>query len=41
LDLLPRFANHLPVIIIARLLWGAEEMSDQLLSWSKRHWSGM
>jgi cytochrome P450 len=33
-DLLPNFAQHLPVIIIARLLGVPEDMSDQLLKWS-------
>ncbi len=33
-DLLPQFAQHLPVIIIARLLGVPEEMSEQLLKWS-------
>ena len=33
-DLLPHFAQHLPVIIIARLLGVPENMSDQLLKWS-------
>lgn len=33
-DLLPQFAQHLPVIIIARLLGVPEAMSDQLLVWS-------
>ncbi len=33
-DLLPAFAQKLPVIVIARLLGVPEEMSDQLLAWS-------
>jgi cytochrome P450 len=33
-DLLPTFAQKLPVIIIARLLGVPEEMSDDLLRWS-------
>ncbi len=33
-DLLPAFAQKLPVIIIARLLGVPEEMSDDLLRWS-------
>jgi len=33
-DLLPHFAQKLPVIIIARLLGVPEEMSDDLLRWS-------
>ncbi|MFD1912338.1 cytochrome P450 [Halodurantibacterium flavum] len=33
-DLLPVFAQKLPVIVIARLLGVPEEMSDQLLHWS-------
>ncbi|PWE31026.1 cytochrome P450 [Pararhodobacter marinus] len=33
-DLLPAFAETIPVIIIARLLGVPEEMKDQLLAWS-------
>jgi cytochrome P450 len=33
-DLLPAFAQKLPVIVIARLLGVPEDMSDQLLAWS-------
>jgi cytochrome P450 len=33
-DLLPQFAQHLPVVIIARLLGVPESMSDELLRWS-------
>ncbi len=33
-DLLPAFAQHIPVIIIARLLGVPESMADQLLAWS-------
>ena len=33
-DLLPAYAQKIPIIIIARLLGIPEEMSDQLLSWS-------
>jgi cytochrome P450 len=33
-DLLPAFAQKLPVIVIARLLGVPEAMSDQLLAWS-------
>jgi cytochrome P450 len=33
-DLLPAFAQKLPVIVIARLLGVPEVMSDQLLAWS-------
>ena len=33
-DLLPHFAQHLPVIVIARLLGVPESMSGQLLTWS-------
>ncbi|MEC3862289.1 cytochrome P450 [Mesobacterium sp. TK19101] len=33
-ELLPAFAQKLPVIVIARLLGVPEEMSDQLLAWS-------
>lgn len=33
-DLLPVFAERLPVIVIARLLGVPEAMSDQLLAWS-------
>ncbi len=33
-DLLPAFAQKLPVIVIARLLGVPETMSDQLLAWS-------
>ena len=33
-DLLPSFAQHLPVIIIARLLGVPEHMAPQLLDWS-------
>jgi len=33
-DLMPAFANRLPVIIIARLLGVPESMCDQLLDWS-------
>lgn len=33
-DLLPRFAERLPVIIIARLLGVPEEYADDLLGWS-------
>ena len=33
-DLLPTYAQKIPIIIIARLLGIPEEMSDQLLSWS-------
>lgn len=33
-DLLPGFAQKLPVIVIARLLGVPETMSDQLLAWS-------
>lgn len=33
-DLLPAFAEKLPVIVIARLLGVPEEMADQLLAWS-------
>ncbi len=33
-DLLPAFAERLPVIVIARLLGVPEEMSPQLLAWS-------
>ncbi len=33
-DLLPTFAQKLPVIVIARLLGVPEEMSDDLLRWS-------
>jgi len=33
-DLLPAFATHIPVIIIARLLGVPEAMSDKLLKWS-------
>ncbi len=33
-DLLPAFAERLPVIVIARLLGVPEEMADQLLAWS-------
>ena len=33
-DLLPSYANKIPVIIIARLLGVPESMSDQLLKWS-------
>lgn len=33
-DLLPYYANRIPVIIIARLLGVPETMSDQLLQWS-------
>ncbi len=34
IDLLPAFATHLPVIIIARLLGVPESMADDLLRWS-------
>ena len=34
IDLLPSYANKIPVIIIARLLGMPEEMADQLLKWS-------
>ncbi len=34
IDLIPTFAERLPVIIIARLLGVPEEMADQLLRWS-------
>ena len=34
IDLLPNYANKIPVIIIARLLGVPEEMADQLLKWS-------
>ncbi|MEZ7813514.1 MAG: cytochrome P450 [Paracoccaceae bacterium] len=34
-DLLPHFAQKLPVIIIARLLGVPEEMAPQLLTWSR------
>ena len=34
IDLLPAFATHLPVIIIARLLGVPESMVDDLLRWS-------
>lgn len=33
-DLLPHFAQHLPVIVIARLLGVPEGMAGQLLAWS-------
>lgn len=33
-DLIPAFAQHLPVIIIARLLGVPESMADRLLGWS-------
>jgi cytochrome P450 len=33
-DLLPAFAQQLPVIVIARLLGVPEDMKDQLLAWS-------
>ncbi len=33
-DLLPRFANRLPIIVIARLLGVPETDSDRLLTWS-------
>lgn len=33
-DLLPAFAERLPVVVIARLLGVPEAMSDQLLAWS-------
>jgi unspecific monooxygenase len=33
-DLIPAFAQHLPVIIIARLLGVPETMADRLLGWS-------
>ncbi len=33
-DLLPAFAERLPVIVIARLLGAPEAMADQLLGWS-------
>ena len=33
-DLLPAYAQRVPVIVIARLLGVPEEMSDQLLAWS-------
>jgi unspecific monooxygenase len=33
-DLLPAFAQRLPVIVIARLLGVPEDMADQLLAWS-------
>ena len=33
-DLLPDFANRLPIIVIARLLGVPEDMSDRLLGWS-------
>jgi cytochrome P450 len=33
-DLLPTFAEKIPVIIIARLLGVPEDMADQLLAWS-------
>jgi cytochrome P450 len=33
-DLLPAFAERLPVVVIARLLGVPEEMADQLLAWS-------
>jgi cytochrome P450 len=33
-DLIPAFAQRLPVIVIARLLGVPEEMADQLLGWS-------
>ena len=33
-DLLPRFAQPIPVIVIARLLGVPEEMKDDLLAWS-------
>ena len=36
-DLLPAFAEKLPVIVIARLLGVPESMADQLLAWSTRH----
>ncbi|MEM9012273.1 MAG: cytochrome P450 [Pseudomonadota bacterium] len=34
IDLLPAFAERLPVIVIARLLGVPDEMADQLLAWS-------
>jgi cytochrome P450 len=34
IDLLPAFAERLPVVVIARLLGVPEAMSDQLLAWS-------
>ncbi|OWU84433.1 cytochrome P450 [Oceanicola sp. 22II-s10i] len=33
-DLIPAFANRLPIAVICRLLGVPEEMSDQLLRWS-------
>jgi len=33
-DLIPAYANRLPVIVIARLLGVPEEMADDLLAWS-------
>jgi len=35
-DLLPLYAQKIPIIIIARLLGVPEEMSDHLLSWSNK-----
>ena len=35
-DLLPSYAQKIPIIIIARLLGVPEEMSDHLLSWSNK-----
>ena len=35
-DLLPAYAQKIPIIIIARLLGVPEEMSDKLLSWSNK-----
>ncbi|MBL4598478.1 MAG: cytochrome P450 [Rhizobiaceae bacterium] len=35
-DLLPTFAEKIPVIIISRLLGVPEDMSDQLLDWSHK-----
>ena len=34
IDLIPGFANRIPVVIIARLLGVPESMADQLLDWS-------
>lgn len=34
-DLLPAYAQRIPVIVIARLLGVPESMADQLLSWSR------
>jgi len=35
-DLLPAYAEKIPVIVIARLLGVTEELADQLLDWSHR-----